>query len=134
MTEAYRLERRPHGGKLCSRCAKWFIPGPRERVCFPCLRPSEKAVRAQRPDLGILTVNAQTHTRVPTRHFNRQNAQVRRLRNPLGRAICMELAREAAYEDHFFGVSSACSRRHHDECIVKPCACAHHVKAYGGTS
>ena len=158
MTDTYRLDRRPgKGAKLCSRCQLWFLPGPRERVCFACLRPSERTVKALRDERVNPQVSSLGHSRTRVGPNERVKHQRRGLRAAPGRAVCMELAREEAEWDHWHGISHACrnpasaqaeltestGRRHpyrgsrpehSGYCVVLPCVCTCHVKAYGGTS
>lgn len=40
-----QLPAAPGNAKVCTRCSLWFLAAPRERVCFGCLLPAERAKR-----------------------------------------------------------------------------------------
>lgn len=71
--------------RVCRRCDLWFASHPREAICDGCVRPSERARRAN----GRV---ASAYTKTPSSLSKR--AGRRQVTDPL--ALCMELAHELA--------------------------------------
>jgi hypothetical protein len=97
-TYGYKTKRglpaRPGNAKVCTRCDRWFLAAPFERVCFGCLRPAERTLRALKRPAEVIT---------PATPKRRENAQVNGTRSealgvtfkpgvPLSKVLAVEAA------------------------------------------
>jgi len=120
------LPARPGTARVCRRCQMWFLAGPRETVCWPCLPNWQRAKRAAKPatlgrDVELVTTQVsaaeisaltaireraiaegrQLHTPAPERAPRGDYSEVLGLHFRPGVPLHRQLVIEAAAEDRW---------------------------------